>query len=144
MIQKIQDPRYQLHKISKLYIDDLLAMSDADILAEAAKELSGRNPGAMAKTSYQKALLCTGKNRLQAARLAIDMEHDRSAAIPNSINIDIMEARKILEKIAANDPEFCNRITLAARDLHDIPDSEVLSILLDLKLLGALPDDVEE
>ena len=47
----------------------------------------------------------------------------------------------MLEKLAANDPTFDSKVTLAARNLKDIPDAEVLSIILDLTRLGALPGD---
>ena len=143
MTEKPIDPRYQLRKISDLFIDDLLATSDADILAEAAKDISTKNSGESAKAAYQLALQTSGQNRLQAARRAMELERESTETDLNLYGMDAGKARKILEKLAANDPDFGSKITLAARNLQDIPDSEVLSIILDLKRLGALPADGE-
>lgn len=143
MTEKPIDPRYQLRKISDLFIDDLLATSDADILAEAAKDVSVKNAGERAKAAYQRALQTFGQNRLQAARRAMELEREGAETGLALRGMDAGKARKILERFAANDPDFGSKITLAARNLQDIPDSEVLSIILDLKRLGALPDDGE-
>lgn len=143
MTEKPIDPRYQLRKISALFIDDLLATSDADILAEAAKDISAKNAGESAKAAYQRALQTSGQNRLQAARRAMELARESTETDLNLCGMDAGKARKILEKFAANDPDFGSKITLAARNLQDIPDSEVLSIILDLKRLGALPADGE-
>ena len=143
MTEKLNDPRYQLHKISDLFIDDLLATSDADILAEATKNISIKNAGERAKAAYQRALQTSGQNRLQAARRAMELERERTETDFDLRNMDAGKARKILEKFAANDPDFSTKITLAARNLQDMSDSEVLGIILDLKRLGALPPSEE-
>lgn len=143
MTEKPIDPRYPLRKISDLFIDDLIATSDADILAEAAKDVSVKNAGERAKAAYQRALQTSGQNRLQAARRAMELERESAETSLPLRGMDAGKARKILERFAANDPDFGSQITLAARNLQDIPDSEVLSIILDLKRLGALPDDGE-
>ncbi|MDP2815833.1 MAG: hypothetical protein Q8O19_04060, partial [Rectinemataceae bacterium] len=90
-----------------------------------------------------RALQTSGQNRLQAARRAMELEREGAETGLALRDMDAGKARKILERLAANDPDFGNKITLAARNLQDIPDSEVLSIILDLKRLGALPDDGE-
>lgn len=143
MTEKLKDPRYQLHKISDLYINDLLDTSDADILAEAEKDIFLKNAGKKAKETYHQALQTSGQNRLHAARRALEMEGENAEADLNLWSMDAGKARKLLEKLAANDPAFGSKITLAARNLKDIPDSEILSILVDLKSLGALPIDDE-
>ncbi len=141
MTEKLKDPRYQLHKISNLFVSDLLATSDAEILAEAEKDISLKTAGERAKSAYQRALEISGQNRLQAARQAIELDRKTTETDSDLLGMDPVKARKILEKFASNDPAFGSKITLAARNLQDIPDSEVLSIILDLKRLGALPDD---
>ena len=134
MVNKLKDPRYQLLQISDLFLEDLIAASDKELSDE-----SGLLNGDKAKAAYARALQITGKKRLQAARTALENKPSESNLI--SKEMDIQQARQILEKLAANDPSFRNKITLAARNLREIPDSEVLSIILDLKRLGALPDE---
>ncbi|NOU41408.1 MAG: hypothetical protein HOO85_09095 [Methylotenera sp.] len=141
MTEKLKDPRYQLRKLSDLFINDLFATPDADILAEAAQDASLKNAGERAKATYQRALLMTGQNKLKEARHAIDLARDNAKAGLDMNHMDIGRARKILEKLAANDPTFDIKVTLAARNLREITDAEVLSIIMDLKRLGALPAD---
>lgn len=142
MTEKLKDPRYQLRKLSDLFINDLIATPDADILAEATQDVSLKNSGERAKTTYQRALLMTGQNKLKEARHAIDLARDNAKAGLDMNDMDIGRARKILEKLAANDPTYDIKVTLAARNLREITDAEVLSIIMDLKRLGALPADV--
>ena len=141
MTEKLKDPRYQLRKLSDLFINDLLATPDSDILAEATQDVSLKNAGERAKATYQRALLMTGQNKLKEARHAIDLARDNAKAGLDMNDMDIRRARKILEKLAANDPTFDIKVTLAARNLREITDAEVLSIIMDLKRLGALPAD---
>ena len=141
MTDKLKDPRHQLRKLSDLFINDLLATPDADILAEAALDISIKHTGERAKAAYQRALQVSGQNRLKEARHAIDLERESTKADLDLQGMDAGKARKMLEKLAANDPAFDSKVTLAARNLKDIPDAEVLSIILDLKRLGALPAD---
>jgi t-SNARE complex subunit (syntaxin) len=130
-----KDPRQSMRKISDLFIEDLLLTSDSDILSENPS----KDAGEKAKVAYAQALKLAGKNRIQAARNAIDGEKVQSQVLAKGM--DIGKARQILEKLAANDSEFQKKVTLAARNLRDISDAEVLSIILDLQRLGALPDD---
>lgn len=140
MNRKSKDPRYQLHGISKAFVEDLLKTPDDEILAEAATQNnSGKSLGGFAKAAYQNALQVTGQKRLQAARDAMQRKSE-SAGL--QMNMDVQRARKLLSKIvAANDPEFNPKITLAARNLQDLTDSEVLEIISDLQRLGAFPED---
>lgn len=138
MNKKSKDPRYQLHGISRSFVEDLLKTPDDEILAEAATQNNcGKNLGESAKAAYQNALKVTGQKRLQAARDAMQRKSESVG-----LEIDVHRARKLLLKIvAANDPEFNLKITLAARDLQDLNDSEVLEIISDLQRLGAFPED---
>jgi hypothetical protein len=138
MNRKPKDPRYQLHRISKAFVEDLLKTPDDEILAEAAQNNSSKNPGEAAKAAYSRALQATGQKRLQAARDAMQKKSE-GADLP--MNMDVQRARQLLAKIAANDPEFSPKITLAARNLKDLADSDVLEIIGDLQRLGAFPKD---
>lgn len=140
MTDKSKDPRYQLLRLSDLLIEDLLATSDADLLATTTPEAS-KYAGDRAKNALKRAQQIVGQKRLQAARDAVanSKEIINDASIRS---IDIAKARQLLENLAANDSIFKNKITLAARNLRDISDSEVLSIIEDLRSLGALPDGI--
>jgi hypothetical protein len=71
-----------------------------------------------------------GKRRLARARQAVST---KSQAPSSRQPIDLAEARRYLSQ-AANDA----RITLAARDLRDLPDDEVERLYWQLKELEAV------
>ena len=52
--------------------------------------------------------------------------------------VDIAEARKLLKSIIEQKSELAGQITLAARNLNELTDEDVLSILKDLRELGAI------
>ena len=139
MTNKPKDQRTQLHRISTLYIEDLLNTSDTDILAESNERFPAQKPGDAAKAAYQRALKIVGQKRLQAARDAMKREADDADLLGG--DVDIQKARSYLEKLVGNDPVFGREITLAARNLQDIPDSEVLEIINNLRRLGACSID---
>lgn len=139
MTKKSNDPSDKLYRLSELLIEDLLATSDDDILAEDNSNGQGMRPSDMAKFAYQKALQHVGRLRLQAARDAFDQTQKSSNSA--ALKFDIERARQTLKNLAANDADFQGRITLAARNLTDISDSEVISIINDLIKLGAISGD---
>lgn len=141
MTVKPNDPRHDLIKIADLYIDDLLATSNEELMAEAKHCPDLHKSGEIAKNVYQRALKTVGSKRLEAARQA--RLHDAALNPQQEAAVDISKARRLLARIAANDKSFGLPITLAARNLSEITDSEVLSIIRDLKHLGALPEDGE-
>ena len=139
MTQKSKDPRFQLLRLSDLLIEDLLLSSDADLLETMSKSGSAGSPGDKAKNAFRRAQQVVGQKKLLAARAAIDSKKVDSENISRQ-SINIPKARLFLQKLATNDPLFQNKITLAARNLSDISDAEILSIIEDLKRLGALPE----
>ena len=141
MNNKSNDPRHNLLNIADLYIDDLFATSDEDLLAEAKSSPVLKKSGVAAKAAYQQALQTIGQKRLRAAREAL--ENDAAENKPTTSNVDIAKARKLIARLAANDSKFGHKITLAARNLVEISDQEVLDIINDLKRLGALPEEGE-
>jgi len=130
------DPRMELNKISKLLVEDLLSMTDAELLQDAAKDESLKEAGNLARNAYQKAIQSTGAKRLQTARAEMK---SALAQIPlETLNINADAARKIIAKLtAANDAT----LTLAARNLKNISDEEAIELVKELVELGAFQKD---
>lgn len=138
MTIKPTDPLSKIRSIADLYIDELLQTTEKDLLEDAKSDASLAGAGQMAKDAYLSAQKAAGRLRIETARQALDRE--RSASTGRS-EIDIHKARALLKRISANDPSFGKQFTLAARNLEDISDAEVLSIVTDLRELGAFPED---
>lgn len=139
MTIKPTDPLSKIRSIADLYIDELLQTPEKELLEEAKSDASLTGAGQMARNAYLSAQKAAGRLRVEAARQALDRARAVGAAARPEI--DIGKARALLKKISANDPSFGKQFTLAARNLEDISDAEILSIVTDLKELGAFPED---
>ncbi|ARK96953.1 hypothetical protein [Burkholderia pseudomallei] len=139
MTIKPTDPHSKIRLIADLYIDELLHTPEKDLLDDAKSDTSLEGAGKMAKEAYLLAKKAAGKSRIEAARQAIDKERSVDTKVMSKIDID--KARALLKRISANDPLFKTKFTLAARNLEDISDAEILDIVTDLKNLGAFPED---
>lgn len=136
MTANTNDPRVELNKISKLLIEDLFSMSDAELLQEAAKDESLKKAGESAKNAFKKAIQTVGAKRLQTART--EMQAAKSQAPLEAGKIDADAARKIIAKLsAANDAT----LTLAARNLKNISDDDAIELVKELIELGAFKKD---
>lgn len=136
MTANTNDPRMELNKISKLLIEDLFSISDADLLQEATKVESLKEAGEAAKSAFQKAIQTVGAKKLQAART--EMKAANAQATLEAGNIDADAARKIIARLsAANDAT----LTLAARNLKNISDEDAIELVKELVELGAFKTD---
>jgi hypothetical protein len=139
MTIKPTDLHSKIRLIADLYIDELLQTPEKDLLDDARSDESLTGAGKMAKEAYLLAQKTAGRLKIEAARQALDKE--RSANTKVGVDIDIDKARALLKRISANDPSFEKKFTLAARNLEDISDAEILSIVTDLRDLGAFSED---
>lgn len=126
MTTKTPNPYKNLLSISDLYFEDLLNTPDNELLAEDPNHVS------FANNAYKTALQMVGKQRLQKAQTA-KKAHSFNTALFDLTKLTPQEARLLLSK-AANNPQN----TLAARNLQQITDAEVMDILSDINKLGGL------
>jgi hypothetical protein len=131
--------REALDRLADALIEDILAASDEAILAEVKED--GEDPEAVAATTralFEKIVAAKGKARMAAAKAAVAADRTRSAAV---IPLNPAEARRLLDRALARDPETANKLTIAARKGKggELSDDEVRSLLEDFQELGALP-----
>ncbi|SRR5581483_6203602 len=116
-------PANQLDNLVEAYLSDLVELPDEAVL-------EARSPQIDETVSFRQILKAAideaGKRRLKQARRAVE----NLPSAETSTVVDPAEARRYLAQ-AAND----SRITLAARDLRDLPDEEVRRLYLQLKQL---------
>lgn len=140
MTSKTNNPRDKLDRLADKLREDLYKTSDEEILTEAREDYGDINDSiTKVKNVWQSARQATGKRRLLEAKESLDKKR-RSQIKSNIPNVtDIIEARKLLRNIIENKTGLIDKITLAARNLNELTDEDVLAILKDLYELGAIP-----
>jgi hypothetical protein len=136
MTTKSKDPREQLNLVAQLLIEDLFRTPDDELIKEAAEDKSLIEAGAKAKRSYQDAIKTLGAKRLQIARAEMAQESNKIKT--NIANIDSARAHRAIARLAASND---SNITLAARNLNNISDTEAIELVKELIELGAIKDD---
>jgi len=118
-----------------VYVQELIAMSDE-------QALYGIDPAAMAQEGHamlQRARDAAGRRRMAAARGKLAQQKAISTAETSASPVSVHEARRYLAA-AANDSRF----TIAARELKELSDDEVLRRYATLKRLESeQPPDIE-
>ncbi len=129
-----------LARLANVLVDDLLAASDQEIVAEfvEAQLDPAKNAEAM-RMLFEKSVLNANKNRLRAAQamLAADQASSVSPKIVSMTNI-----RAQLKRTLANCPPEV-KVTLAARNENELSDADLLGMLQDLEELGIVVSDDE-
>jgi hypothetical protein len=141
MTERQNKQREAIDRLEDALVDDILAASDEDILAEARED--GTDPEAVAAAMQALFEQALGKVRLAAAKAAVAAERRRPAA--DVIPLDPAAARRMLDRALARDPETASRLTMAARKARGaiLSDEEVRGLLQDFQELGALPPPEE-
>jgi hypothetical protein len=131
--------RKALARLADVLVDDLLAASDQEVVAEFVETQgdAAKNAEAM-RMLFEKSVLKANKNRLHAAQagLAADRAAPEEPKIVNMANV-----RARLKRALANCPPEV-KVTLAARNESELSDADVLGMLQDLEELGiVVPND---
>jgi hypothetical protein len=116
-------------------------MTDEEILAEAREE--GTDPRVKADQLRRMADALAREVRLRplrAARAQYEREHAALQARTRELPDSPAERRALLQRAFTRRPELQGLLTAAARDLKDVPDDDVESMLRNLAALGGLDD----
>ena len=143
MTTNSNDARDALRRLADALAEDVLSAPDSEILEDAA-EIYG-DPEKLAADMlklFEQTASEQGKERLEAARLAVAADRRRPAAV---VRLPPAEARRRLQQLIAADPETARKLTAAARKGERLSDDDVQSMLEDFEELGVtLPNDTEE
>lgn len=145
MTGKPRDYEEELRRLCDAMADAVAGMDDEQILAEAREE--GTDPAARAAALRRMVADTVEDVRLRPLRAArAEYERERAAlkgrtwTLPDSP----AERRALLQHAFTKRPELQGLLTAAARELRDLPDDDVASILRNLAALGGLDDIREE
>ena len=132
-------PDPALHRLLDELADDLMNLSEAELLAElAADSLDGAAEAAAARSAIAGGVALAGQARLVAARTAVS--RDRKARVVRPpLRVDRRDA--VLARFANDDPKLKSRLTMAARKGEGVSEKEMDAILDDLRELGAIDDE---
>lgn len=137
--------RKKLDRLTDVLVDDILQTPDAEILSEVADQ--GKSVKAEANSIREilkNAEKQVAKNRLMAAREAVARQKKgEQKAKSKAILLCPKDARIALDTILRKHPESAQEFTLAARKGKDLSDSDVMSMLEDLRELGLYSPDTE-
>jgi hypothetical protein len=130
--------RQALSRLANALVEDILAASDQEILAEFAETHGDSLKSRDATTAlFEKGVLRARKARLRAAQVGVAA----SRTAPISLKVVSMEdARGRLRRLLASCPPDV-KLTLAARNEHELSDADVLGMLQDFEELGIVPPD---
>jgi hypothetical protein len=132
----------RLDRLASEFAEDLLAMSDAEVLQELEGEESLESIMVAARQDLVAVAMRVGKANMAIAKAGV---RDNRAASKGgshiSLSMDGMRER-ILEM--AQSFGLGDRLTLAARNGQSIPDADLAGLLEDLTDLGADLKSLEE
>ena len=125
--------REALARLADVLVDDLLAASDQEIVAEFVETQGdpAKNAEAM-RILFEKSVLKANKNRLHTAQAGLAADQ-AAPANPKIVSMTNVRAR-LKRALATCPPEV--KVTLAARNENELSDADVLGMLQDLEELG--------
>lgn len=132
-------PDPALHRLLNELADDLMNLSDAELLAElAADGLDVNAEAAAVRSAIAGGVARAGQTRLAAARAAVIRERKARVVRP-PLRTDRRDA--VLARFAHDNPKLKSRLTMAARKGEGVSEKEMDAILDDLRELGAIDDE---
>lgn len=142
MTRKFEN-RPDLFKLADALVDDLMALSDEELLNEVRE--GAADPEVLANELRQKIearIVTDNKARLAKARAEINAT--RAARTSSGVvSLPLARKQQIIGLFAANDGQLRQRLTMAARKGEGASEREVDDILRDLLDLGAIDDKGE-
>jgi hypothetical protein len=128
-----------LNRLLDELADDLLNLSDSELLAElVADGLDENAEAAAARDAIAGGIARAGQQRLAAARAAVSRDR-KSRVVRPPLRPDVRDA--VLAGFANDNPKLKSRLTMAARNGEGITEKEMDAILDDLRELGVIDDE---
>ena len=140
---KNESDRIRLNRLSDSIAEDILNMSDEEILIEFLE--NGGDPERNAdemRRLFEQTLILFNKRHMVTAKAGAAGIHRNNLFHP-AINVDITTARELLHSVIERNKDV-SRMTLAARNESDLSDADVRSMLENFAELGLLDPGVDE
>ena len=136
------DPEEKLARIADGFADAFFEMTDAEVLEHA--RATGKDPDASARRVRGVLTRATRQHRktgpLARARERWEAKRDAIASIEVDLPATAAGRLRLLTSVLRRQPELGSAITVQHRQIRDLPDEDVISLLRQLAALGALDD----
>lgn len=132
-----------LDRLADSFVEDILGMSDEEILAELREDGGDPEQHAVGMLAmFETSLLTANKARMASAKAGAAANR-RATRMPAAASIvGIADARARLRAVIERASTIPG-LTLAARKEDELSDEDVLSMLEEMAELGLLDDDPE-
>ena len=131
-------PNPALYRLLDELADDLMGLTDAELLAETAADGIDQDAEvSAAKAAIAAGIARVGRERLAVAKAAVFRERKARVVRPPVPND---RRGEVLARFAQDDVKLRGRLTMAARNGEGVTESEIDSILADLRELGAVDE----
>lgn len=127
-------------RLSDCLSEDIDEMLDSELIEEILED--GESIDAISSSFYNIILNASnmfGKYKLKAARMAYD-KSQKNMPVGKVFHLSLEDKKRILHEIIAKDPQFEEKLTMAARNSSDL-EKDVDSILFNLVELGFIDTD---
>ncbi|MEE8524081.1 MAG: hypothetical protein V3T72_09125 [Thermoanaerobaculia bacterium] len=135
------DAEEKLERIAAGIVDTIFEMSDAEILEEA--RAAGKDPEATAERVrgvLMGAVKKHRKERLTRARERYEAKRDEIEASEVDLPATAAGRLRLLTSVLREQPRLGSTVTVQHRQLRDLPDEDVISLLRQLAALGAFDE----
>ena len=140
IVSRAGRPNPPIDRLADELVADIMAMSDAELLAEVEAEgLNAEVEADRIRAIISTATARSGRSRLQAARAEIDRA--TGAGRGKVHQLPLRDRAAVLARFANDDTKLQSRLTMAARNGDGITEKEMDDILADLRELGAIDED---
>jgi hypothetical protein len=142
MTQKKLTSTEQLDRLADTLVEDILHMSDAEVIAEAQEQFN--DPQAeigQVRGLVQSAILRTSKAKLAGARAAV-AAYKQGKNTADVVPLSTGEKKAVIDRFISQDPALKEKVTLlAARKGEGIQsDSDIEGMFEDLIELGLIDE----
>jgi predicted O-linked N-acetylglucosamine transferase (SPINDLY family) len=127
----------ELKRVDQAFVEDILARSDSEIIAEVAEDANPSIVLAHVRDLVRRALDASSKAKMAAARAAMKQTPRKPPAI---IALPLSQKKEILRRLVAKSSALPRQITLAARNEDEMSESDLDGILENLRDLGVIDE----
>jgi hypothetical protein len=137
MTNSRRDYDKELKRVEESFVQDILARSDSEILAEMAEDGNASQALARVRDLVRRVLDASGKAKMAAARAAMKHAARKPAAL---IALPLSQKKEILRRLEGGSSAVPRQITLAARNQDQLSESDLDEILQNLRDLGVIDE----
>ena len=139
MTNSSKKEKQALMRLTDLLVEDVLDLSDEEILAEFEEKDGTPNAyGEKMRAAFKQNIIKSNKENLKAAQAAVAQNRDPTTR--KTLKMNIEEARAELQRLGTN-KSAPQHFTLAARKESELSDEDLLDLIEDAQALGLLSDN---